>query len=62
MKPHIPGGTSLPSEDEHASPGRHESMHAPRSDSSSWSHVIMNHLETTPFDLPGVRATVLSVH
>jgi hypothetical protein len=35
------------------SPCRAESVHAPRSGDGSCSHVIMNHLVTTPSDLPG---------
>jgi hypothetical protein len=31
---------------------RSESAHAPRSGDGSWSHVIMNHLVTTPSDPP----------
>jgi hypothetical protein len=35
------------------SPCRRESVHASCSGDGSWSHVIMNHLATTPSDLPG---------
>jgi hypothetical protein len=53
MKHHIPGGTSSLRR-RYTCRVVVESVHAPRSDSGSWPHVIMNHLKTTPCDLRGV--------
>jgi hypothetical protein len=53
LKPHvIPGETSALRRRNTCRRVAVESVHAPRSDSGSCFHVIMNHLETTPCNLP----------